>query len=99
MRVMLHAHLDTEAGNEAIRKGTMPGIVNSVVEQLKPEAAYYFPSMGRRSCMFVFDMQDSSQMPPLTEKFFSELGAEIEIVPVMNGEDLKKGLQAMQSQG
>ncbi|MGX1882663.1 DUF3303 family protein [Streptomyces sp. NPDC055287] len=99
MRVMLHAHVDTEAGNEAIRNGKMPQMMNSVIEQLKPEAAYFFPSMGRRSCMFVFDMQDSSELPPVAEKFFMELGAEVEIVPVMNGDDLKKGLEALKSRG
>ncbi|MFE9394572.1 DUF3303 family protein [Streptomyces flavidovirens] len=97
MRVMLHAHIDTEAGNEAIRKGTLPQMINSVIEQLKPEAAYFFPNMGRRSCMFVFDMQDSSQLPPVAETFFMELGAEVEVVPVMNGDDLKKGLASLQS--
>ncbi|MFF3338200.1 DUF3303 family protein [Streptomyces flavidovirens] len=97
MRVMLHAHIDTEAGNEAIRKGTLPQMMNSVIGQLKPEAAYFFPNMGRRSCMFVFDMQDSSQLPSVAETFFMELGAEVEVVPVMNGDDLKKGLASLQS--
>ncbi|MBT2395475.1 DUF3303 family protein [Streptomyces sp. ISL-100] len=98
MRVMLHAHVDTEAGNEAIRKGTMPQMLDSVIQELKPEAAYFFPSMGRRSCMLVFDMQDSSQLPKAAETFFMELGADVEVVPVMNHDDLKKGLQALQSQ-
>ncbi|MFD5098381.1 hypothetical protein [Streptomyces albidochromogenes] len=99
MRVMLHAHIDTEAGNEAIRNGTLPQMMSKVTEQLKPEAAYFFPSMGRRSCMFFFDMQDSSQLPPVAETFFMELGAEVEILPVMNADDLKKGLQTLESRG
>ncbi|GGT67096.1 DUF3303 family protein [Streptomyces purpureus] len=97
MRVLLHAHVDTESGNEAIRNGKMPELMKSVMEQLKPEAAYFFPSMGRRSCIFVFDMPDPSQLPVVSEKFFMELGAEVEVVPVMNADDLKKGLQTLQS--
>lgn len=99
MRVMLHAHVDTEAGNDAIRSGKMPQMLNKVIEQLNPEAAYFYPSMGRRSCMLVFDMQDSSQLPAAAETFFMELGAEVEVVPVMNRDDLEKGLKALQSRG
>jgi hypothetical protein len=33
-------------------------------------------------------------MPTIAESLFQELDAEIEITPVMNSEDLKKGLAA-----
>lgn len=96
MRVMLRAHLDTAAGNAAIKNGRLPQIMQAMTERLKPEAAYFGPSEGGRSCTFVFDLQDSSLMPSIAEPLFEELGAKIEIQPVMNGEDLKKGLAALQ---
>ncbi|WP_371527267.1 hypothetical protein OG302_15030 [Streptomyces sp. NBC_01283] len=96
MRVMLRARLDTQISNEAIKNGTLPKIMQSVTEQLKPEAAYFGPGDGGRTATFVFDMEDSSQMPSIAEPFFLELGAEIEISPVMNAEDLHKGLAALQ---
>ncbi|MGB8941970.1 MAG: DUF3303 family protein [Streptomyces sp.] len=96
MRVMLRARLDTQIANEAIKNGTLPKIVQSVTEQLKPEAAYFGPGDGGRTATFVFDMEDSSQIPSIAEPFFLELGAEIEIYPVMNAEDLRKGLAALQ---
>ncbi|MFJ3658100.1 DUF3303 family protein [Streptomyces nigra] len=96
MRVMLRAHLDTQISNEALKNGTLPQIMQSMMERLKPEAAYFGPSEGGRSCTFVFDMQDSSLLPTITEPLLEGLGAKIEIQPVMNSEDLQKGLAALQ---
>ncbi|MEV0318632.1 hypothetical protein ACIBKX_19360 [Streptomyces sp. NPDC050658] len=95
MRVMLRARLDTQIGNEAIKNGTLPKLVQEMTERIKPEAAYFGPSNGGRSCTFVFDLKDSSDMPAIAEPLF-ELGAEIEIHPVMNADDLRKGLAALQ---
>jgi hypothetical protein len=93
---MLRAHLDTQISNEALKNGTLPKIMQSMTERLKPEAAYFGPSEGGRSCTFVFDMQDSSLLPTIAEPLFEGLGAKIEIQPVMNSEDLQKGLAALQ---
>lgn len=95
MRVMLRAHLDTQVSNDALKDGRLQKVVQKLMEDLKPEAAYFGPSEGGRSCTFVFDMQDSSRMPSIAEPFFEELGARIEIQPVMNAEDLQKGLAAL----
>ncbi|MEV0111898.1 hypothetical protein AB0H77_01400 [Streptomyces sp. NPDC050844] len=96
MRVMLRARLDTQIANEAVKNGTLPKIMQDISERIKPEAAYFGPSEGKRCCTFVFDMQESSEMPPIAETLF-ELGAEIEIHPIMNAEDLVKGLAAVRS--
>ncbi|MFI5670307.1 hypothetical protein [Streptomyces sp. NPDC051704] len=97
MRVMLRAHIDTQAGNEATRAGALPQAMQKPMEKVKPEAAHFGPSEGVRSCRIVFDMQDGAEMPVLLEGLFMEPNAEIEISPVMNAEDLAKGLSQMQS--
>lgn len=96
MRVMLRAQLDTQAANEAVKNGSLPKIMQALADRLKPEAAYFGPSEGKRCCTFVFDMQDSSLLPSLSEPLFENLGATIEIQPVMNTEDMQKGLAALQ---
>lgn len=88
--------MDTQIANEAVRSGTLPKVMRTMTERLKPEAAYFGPSEGGRCCTFVFDMQDSSMLPTLAEPLFQELGAKIEIQPVMNSEDMQKGLAALQ---
>ncbi|MFD0315172.1 hypothetical protein [Streptomyces flavalbus] len=95
MRVMLRATLNTEAANEGIKNGTLPQALEAMMERLKPEAAYFTPNHGSRCCIVVFDMQDSSQMPSISEPLFQQFGAEVEMQPVMNADDLRKGLGAL----
>jgi hypothetical protein len=95
MRMMLKARLDTDAANASIKSGTMPDAIKSAIDRLHPEAAYFMPEAGHRTCFLVFDMEDQSQIPSIAEPFFEELKAEIEIEPVMNLDDLQKGLATL----
>lgn len=95
MRVLFRAQMDTDKANEAIRDGTLPKLIQQSMEQLKPEAAYFTAENGQRCAFFVFDMQDSSQMPVLSEPFFLNLGAKVSYTPVMNFEDVQKGLSQL----
>jgi len=92
MRVLLKAQMDTEKANEAIRNGTLGKLIQESMEQIKPEAAYFTTDNGQRTAYVVFDMQDSFQMPLLSEPFFLNLGAKITYTPVMNLDDVQKGL-------
>ncbi|WP_328769939.1 DUF3303 family protein [Streptomyces sp. NBC_00286] len=95
MRVMLKATLDTEKANEVIHSGKLQELIKSVLEKTKPEAAYFGPVDGRRTCFLIFDMKDSSELPPTGEPFFSDLNAKVEVSPIMNLEDLQKGLSQL----
>lgn len=92
---MLTARLDTQTANQAVSDGTMNKLINGAMERLKPEAAYFSPVDGDRCCMMIFDMEDSTMMPPLTEPFFLA-GAKVSVQPVMNIDDLRKGLSNME---
>jgi hypothetical protein len=95
MRVMLRATMDTEKANELIRSGKLPQLMQETMERIKPEATYFTTHDGSRACYMVFDLQDTSQIPVIAEPFFMSLGARIEISPVMNAEDLHKGLSQL----
>ncbi|MGA5894633.1 hypothetical protein [Streptomyces venetus] len=92
MRVLLKACMDTEKANEAIRNGTLGKMLQESMEQIRPEAAYFTTDHGRRTAYMVFDMEDSAQMPVIAEPFFLQLDAEITYTPVMNAEDVQRGL-------
>ncbi|MFF5444519.1 hypothetical protein [Streptomyces sp. NPDC012888] len=96
MRVMIRGHVDTSAGNEALKNGRLPAVMNDLMEKVKPEAAYFGLAEGVRSFFIVCDLTDSSALPALLEPLFFELHAEVEVQPVMNPEDLRKGLAAME---
>ncbi len=92
MRMMLKFTLPVEKGNQAIKDGSLGKTLESLTNKLKPEAAYFGPSNGKRSGMMFFDLAEPSQIVEIAEPLFSNLNAEVEIVPVMNGDDLRKGL-------
>lgn len=60
MKVMLRAHLDTAATNEGITTGALPQAIKTLMDKVKPEAAYFGLHEGVRSCWIVFDLQDST---------------------------------------
>ena len=91
--MMMKVKLDTEAGSRAIADGSMPELMQETLGALQPEAAYFGPENGIRTAFVVFDLEDPSQLPPLTEPLFSKLKATVEMFPVMDQEDLQKGLQ------
>jgi hypothetical protein len=95
MRTMMKVTIDTEAGSRAIADGTLPQLIEQMMGQLQPEAAYFGPEGGMRTAFIVFDLEDPSQLPSLTEPLFSKARATVEMFPVMDREDLQKGLQAI----
>ena len=90
MRFLLKAEWPIEAGNTAIKDGSLPGTLGSILDDLKPEAAYFLASNGKRTALLIVDMQDASHIPALAEPWFLAFRASLEIVPVMVLEDLKK---------
>jgi len=85
-------------GNQAFKDGSLGKTLEALMSKLKPEAAYFAPLDGKRSGMIFFDLADPSQLVEFGEPLFLNLNAEVEIVPVMNEDDLRKGLQKASQQ-
>lgn len=94
MRTLLKASMDVHAANDLIQKGEMQKFMKSMTDLLKPEASYFYAEHGKRTALYVFDLKDPSQIPMIAEPFFTMLKAEIEFHPVMNQEDVAKGLDS-----
>lgn len=92
MRMMLRFELGLEATNEAIRSGAMEGINKTLAEATRPEAAYFCTENGKRTGYLFSDLQDLAQIPVIAEPLFQQLGARVEFIPVMNSDDLTRGL-------
>ena len=58
------------------------------------EAAYFYTMDGERTFSMVFDLKDSSDIPPIGEPIFMALNARVQFIPVMNNDELQKGLKA-----
>lgn len=98
MRMMLKVRFPAAAGTAAIEAGALPEAFRSLIDRVKPEAAYFGPSGGDRSALFVFDVQDPAMMPAIAEPFF-RLGASIEVTPVMTFAELEAGLAKVLGKG
>jgi hypothetical protein len=92
MRMMLRFTLPVEKGNQAFKDGSLGKTLESIMKTLKPEAAYFGPLDGKRSGMIFFDLAEASHIVDIVEPLFSKLNAAVEVVPVMNGDDLRKGI-------
>jgi len=96
MRVLLKVSMPVETANARIKDGSIGQIFQTFMEEHRPEATYFAAENGRRTAFIFMDIQDSSQLPSIAEPFFLCLNASIECTPVMNGEDLGKGLSAVE---
>ena len=94
MRMMLRATFDTARANEAVRDGTLRNVLVATREMLKPEAVFYLAENGERQMLMFFDMADTSQIPQIAEPLFQACHALVEFIPVMNADELQRGLEA-----
>lgn len=98
MRMLLKWELGLEATNEAVRTGKMAQINQALAEHTQPEAAYFGTENGHRTGYIFFDLADPSQIPVIAEPLFQELNSTVEFIPVMNVDELQRGLaQATQA--
>ncbi len=94
MRMLLKMQMEVEAGNRAIKDGSFGQMLERVMGQIKPEAAYFTAIDGKRTGLIFFELQDPSDIPAISEPFFMTVGASIDLLPVMTPEDVQKGLEA-----
>ena len=99
MRFLCKARLDIETANDLTREGKLGSTIQSIMEDLKPEAAYFVADEGQRTAVFVVDIEDASQIPAIAEPWFLAFDAEFDAVPAMLAEDLEKAGPAIEAAG
>src|SRR5689334_21046132 len=97
MRFLVKVSIPVEAGNRAAKAGKLGPIIQSIMADLKPQAAYFTDEHGQRTGYLIVDMQDTSQIPAIAEPWFLALEASIHIHPVMLPEDLAKAGPAIEA--
>jgi hypothetical protein len=90
MRCLLKVSIPVETGNAAISDGSLPKTIESILADMKPEAAYFAGDNGKRTGFIFFDLKDASQIPAVAEPWFLAFDAHVELHPAMNLDDLKK---------
>jgi hypothetical protein len=96
MRVFLKASMTVDTGNQAIRSGKLPETIQAILDEQKPEAAYFIAEGGTRTALLFLDIQDASQLPALAEPWFLAFNAAVEVTPAMTVADLAKAGPAIE---
>ena len=96
MRVILHVTMPVEPFNSFVRDGSAGAKIKRILDEAKPEAAYFTDTDGQRSGWIIVDLADASRIPALAEPWFLTFNAKCEFKIAMTAEDLaKSGIDAI----
>jgi hypothetical protein len=90
MRILMKVTMPVESGNRLAKAGTLGATMQSILADLKPEAAYFAEMDGHRTGIIVVNIAEPSQIPAIAEPFFLAFNARVEMHPAMTPEDLAK---------
>ena len=90
MRFLVKVTFPVETGNAAVRNGSLGKTMDSILGDLKPEAAYFIEEAGKRTAILFVDLQETNQITQVAEPFFLSFDASVEFHPAMSPDDLRK---------
>ncbi len=90
MRMMMQVEMPLEPFNTAVRNGTAGPTMKKILDEIKPEAAYFGERDGRRGGILIVNLESPSDVPRLAEPWFLNFNAEVKFRVVMSPEDLAK---------
>jgi hypothetical protein len=90
MRMMMLVNLPLEPFNTAVRNGTAGPKMKKILDDIKPEAAYFGEREGKRGGILIVNLNSPSEVPKFAEPWFLTFNAEVEFRVVMTPEDLAK---------
>src|ERR1700691_4726656 len=96
MRFLVKVSFPVKAANAAAKKNGLK-VIQKILEQQKPEAAYFIADGGQRTAILIIDIATASDIPAIAEPWFLALNASIEATPVMLPEDLEKAGPAIEA--
>lgn len=88
MRMIMRVKLPVESFNNLVRNGTAGEVMNRILGDLKPEAAYFTTIDGHRGGIIVLNMDSAADMPRIAEPWFLTFNADVSFHPAMTPEDL-----------
>ncbi len=88
MRMMMLVECPIEPFNGLVRNGTAGQKMKQILDDIKPEAAYFGERNGKRGGILIVDVGSPSDVPRLAEPWFLTFHAEVEFRICMLPQDL-----------
>ncbi len=95
MRFLVKATIPVEAGNELVGDPQFGKRLESILSDIKPEAAYFAIEDGQRTIYLITNVKDASQTPAIAEPLWLSLKANVEFIPIMNQADMDKAVPSI----
>ncbi|MFM0341747.1 panthothenate synthetase [Paraburkholderia fungorum] len=90
MRMLLNIRIPHEPFNTMVREGSIGEVMGKILEEMKPEAAYFTEQNGARGAVLVVNLDNPSDIPAFAEPWFLKFNADCEFRIAMVAEDLMK---------
>ena len=90
MRMLLTVTMPHEPFNTLVRSKKAGKIIERILQEIKPEAAYFTEQDGTRGAILVVNVADPSKVPSMAEPFFLNFNADCRFRIVMSPEELGK---------
>ena len=90
MKMLLNVVFPHKPFNTLVKKGKVGEIFAKIEKEIKPEAVYLTEQDGKRSGIYIVNINQASDIPKLAEPFFLNFNADCQIKIVMTPEDLMK---------
>ena len=88
MRMMMLVQYPLEPFNAMVRNGSTGPTMMKILDEIKPEAAYFTEREGCRGCVLIVDVAKPTDVPRLAEPWFLNFNASVEFRVCMLPQDL-----------
>lgn len=94
MKFLVRMHMPTEHGNKMLQDPiAFQKKMESVLNQIKPEAVYFAPIEGERGIYMIVNLPSADMIAGISEPLWMAFNCKLDFTPVMGLSDLQKGLQ------
>ena len=90
MRMLLTVTMPHEPFNTLVRNKKAGKLIERILQEIKPEAAYFTEQDGTRGAILVVNVTDPSKVPSMAEPFFLNFNADCRFRIVMSPEELSR---------
>jgi len=90
MRTLMYVKIPNAEFNAYARDGSAGARIKKILQEIKPEAAYFTEHAGQRGAILIVDLASPSDVPRLSEPWFLTFNAQVEFRIAMTPDDLEK---------